>query len=1162
MKPIAGEFAGEGNWQNWRGALVLRRDDERLAALRLTNRGGLYSILGKADAAAFLTGLPARALGRDVAVSIAGRLEDSVADGRFAVRGAGVRGQGRGAIDLADNRMDALTVNARLTDPALLGAGLRLTDTTIRAVLDGPFRDLAIRHDVAIGAVAAGNLRAVDVRQSGVARFDGSRWRVPLDLTTARVVSGNDAIDPRLIGGRVRGAVTLIGTRIASQELRATFPGLDARLTLRGRIDQAAFALAGPVEFADLTLDNLGSVSGNAKIVYQTARGTPWKLSANLAGRMGRVTNATLANLAGVPIRFRGGVTLAKGRPIAFRDASLTAPKVAVTLDGRVAGGTTTLAGTGRHTQYGAFTVEASVGRGGPDAVLVFADPLPAAGLSDVRVALSPIDGGFRIVTSGGSTLGDFTGELGLFSPPGGPVRVAIRQLNVFDTGITGDLTLGQGGATGTLAFLGGGVNGTIVLNTRDGGQAFAIDADASGARFGGTTRISIGQANIRARGLLKDGRSTIRADAFAQGIEYGNLFVGRIAANATLRDGAGEVTAQLAGRRGSRFNLQLNAQVAPQRIAAIARGEFGGRAITMPRRAVLTRGQDGWQLAPTQISYGGGIAIARGRFAGANVADLNLQLSKMPLSLADIAVRDIGLGGTVSGLVDVRSVNGGPPVADARVTVDDLTRSGLVLSSQPIDLALVLKLTQSRLETRAVITEGGQRRGRIQGRITGLPQSGGLASRLQAGRLFAQVRYQGPAAALWRLAAVEAFDMTGPVSIAANVSRTLANPLVRGSLASENLRVRSAISGTDITNVTVRGAFAGSRLRLTRFAGKTARGGTVTGSGTVDLANLGRRGPALDIRVAARNARLVDARGLGATVTGPLRLVSNGIGGTIAGRVTIDRANWSLGRAEEAAKLPRIPTREINVPRDVGPARRRRAPWRYLIDARGNDRIDVDGLGLDSEWRADIILRGTTDDPRIGGEARVVQGRYSFAGTRFELERGRIDFDENAPIDPTIDILAATERDGLTVNAAVTGTAQQPEITFRSIPALPEEELLARLLFGGSITELSATDALQLGTAIASLRGGGGLDPINQLRGAIGLDRLRIVSADPVLDRGTGVALGKNFGRRAYVEIVTDGRGYSATEVEFRVTSWLSLLASISTIGRESAVVEVSRDY
>ena len=67
---------------------------------------------------------------------------------------------------------------------------------------------------------------------------------------------------------------------------------------------------------------------------------------------------------------------------------------------------------------------------------------------------------------------------------------------------------------------------------------------------------------------------------------------------------------------------------------------------------------------------------------------------------------------------------------------------------------------------------------------------------------------------------------------------------------------------------------------------------------------------------------------------------------------------------------------------------------------------------------------------------------------------------------------------------------------------------------------------------------------------------------ADPALDRGTAIALGKNFGRRFYGEIVTDGRGYNPTELEFRVTSWLSILASINTIGRNSVAVEYTRDY
>ncbi|MDD3799297.1 MAG: translocation/assembly module TamB domain-containing protein, partial [Novosphingobium sp.] len=421
---------------------------------------------------------------------------------------------------------------------------------------------------------------------------------------------------------------------------------------------------------------------------------------------------------------------------------------------------------------------------------------------------------------------------------------------------------------------------------------------------------------------------------------------------------------------------------------------------------------------------------------------------------------------------------------------------------------------------------------------------------------------FRSQADAVWRLAAIEGFDLTGPIDVAADFTGKLADPNVRGSLASDALRFRSSITGTDIRKIRARGNFTGSRLRLTSFAGEARNGGKVSGSGTIDLAGLDERGPQMDLRLATADALVLDRKDMAAKVTGPMRILSNGNGGTIAGRLRIEEANWRLGSATGAAELPDIATREINLPADVAPHTRRAAPWRYLIDAKGGSRIFVRGMGLDSEWGADISLRGTTSDPRIGGKADMVRGTYDFAGTRFDLTRGRIAFDPAVPPDPRLDILAETELDSLDVRVTVKGSASQPEISFNSTPALPEEELLARLLFGGSVSDLSATDALQLGAALASLRGGGGLDPINRLRTAIGLDRLRIVSADPALGRGTAIAAGKNIGRRVYAEIVTDGRGYSATQLEFRVMRWLSLLGTVSTLGRETVLVKASKDY
>ena len=1164
------QIGGDGTWKKWDGFLVVRRDDADFAAFKLTNRAGLFHLLGQAKPGDMLTGTLASLASGAISLDAAARIDNRKIDGRYALVSRALDLRARGLVDLANNHAQGLTVTAQTRRPLEL-AGLRLETTSLAATANGDFKDFTLDHTLRVGRLVSGTTQLTGLVQQGTATYDGTRWMLPLNATVARIQTGVALLDPRLVRGRLNGRIQLAGTKLRSDRLRIAFPNTGANLTLAGDLARGTYRVDGMVNASQLVLQNIGRVGGSAKITLDIGGRSPWSLIAGISARVAPVSNATLANLAGNAIKVRGGLMLGADRPIAFNKLRIDAPRLTAMLNGRVQGGRTTLAGSGRQAAYGPFTVEATITGAGPRATLVFANPYPAAGLKDVHVALEPSKDGFAIATSGQSLLGPFDGNLGLIMPRGGATQIAIDRLTVSDTAVTGSLTLGKDAVAGNIALAGGGLDGTILLSPRGGGQGLDVDLKARNASFGGATPITVARANIKAQGTLVEGNSTFSGTARGAGLGYGTLFLGRFAAQGQVTNGVGHVDASIAGRRSSSFALDLNADIAKSRIAVAARGELAGKKITMPRRAVLTALEPGgYRLAPTQLNYGGGVMIASGQFGGGDL-QLALQLSKMPLSLLDIAVADLGVGGNVSGLVNYGSGPDGLPRADAKVIVAGLSRSGLVLSSKPVDLSLVANLTATDLVAKAVFRNEDIQRGRLQARIANLPANGDLITRLRAGALLAQLRYQGAAESLWRLAAIEAFDMTGPVSIAADASGTLAAPVVRGAVSSDNLRIRSSLSGTDIRNVKLRGAFSGSRLALSSFSGKADNGGDVSGSGVVDLAGLGERvqgqflqvrGPKLDLRVAARNAHLLDANGLSATITGPLRIVSDGLGGTIAGRLRIDTASWALGGAAAAQKLPRIATREINVPNDIGPASAAGSTWRYLINASGDSRIDVRGLGLDSEWGANIVLRGTTDNPRIGGEARVVRGAYSFAGTRFELTRGIISFDENAPVDPRLDIAASTSTTGLEVTVKVTGNAQEPQIDFVSTPSLPEEEILARLLFGGSITTLSATDALQLGAAVASLRGGGGMDPINRLRSAIGLDRLRIVPADPTINRQTGVALGKNIGRRFYVELITDGRGYSATALEFRITNWLSLLATVSTVGRQSAVAKVSHDY
>ena len=102
----------------------------------------------------------------------------------------------------------------------------------------------------------------------------------------------------------------------------------------------------------------------------------------------------------------------------------------------------------------------------------------------------------------------------------------------------------------------------------------------------------------------------------------------------------------------------------------------------------MLTAEDDGWRIAPTRVRFGGGRGTLSGK-TGSN-PKIQAQLQAMPLQLLDIGWPGLGLSGTASGRLDYRwNGAGGRPSGRADLRVRGLSRSGLVLSSKPIDLGL-----------------------------------------------------------------------------------------------------------------------------------------------------------------------------------------------------------------------------------------------------------------------------------------------------------------------------------------------------------------------------------------------------------------------------------------------------------------------------------------
>jgi translocation and assembly module TamB len=1183
-RTVLAQIGGTGRFSDWHGWLVAQADTRRVAGGLITMRAGHVgmSMLLHPDVAFDAGGTTlAQLAGNRAGLTFAGTFADGRIDGHTHLANAMGTIDATGLIDLTHNRADGLGLTVRLARPELLPAAWRVVvrpgTATLTAQIDGPFGDLAIRHSLALTGLEASGVHFDGLHTAGVARWHGGLLYVPIMADAARIATGTPWLDQRLAHARATGTLRLAGTALSGDNLRIAGSGLGANLALKVDLWRGALALAGRVDARGVVVPQLGTVDAVAKGVIATGQRVPWTIAVNYAGSVSRFANSGVTAFAGPRTRVSGSLHWGAARPLQMPAMAIVSDRLRMTAalayaqDGRL-----TLSGEGHHADYGLFDATATIDRLGTQAAAHFADPLPAAGVHALALTLASTPGGYRIDAGAQSRLGPLAARIDLAVPPyigastgagaHDPVRMTLSQARLFDTQLTGTFTLGAYGVDGDLLLAGGGLDGVVHFAGRADGQAIDGAVMAHDARFGSDRRIAIAQARLTAKALFSNANSTVESTLQAQGVAVGGLFIGRLLADATMVNGSGSVTASMAGRRGTRLALQGTAAFTPTRVIAFVAGDYAGNTITMPRRAIFNRTDAGWQMEPGQINFGSGAVIANGSFGAGSGADtatrLHLEVSRMPLSALDIVYPDLGLGGYASGVIDYRNDHSGAPEGHAALTVLGMTRSGLVLTSRPLDLALTAALDARALQVRAIAREGTAPRMRLQALVTDLPRGGTMVERLRGGALRAHLRYAGPADALWRLAAIDAFDLTGPVGVAADVAGTIDAPLLTGAVVSHDLRAQSAISGSDIRAIDLVGSFNAAQLSLAHFTGTTPGGGRIAGSGSIDFSDATTERPKLDLRLGATNAELLNRPEMGATITGPIRIVSDGHGGTVAGRLRIDRARWVLGRTTAGQSLPSIAVTERNAAADVAPPPPRGLPWKLLIDASGANRIDVRGLGLESEWQADVRLRGDTTTPQIFGSADVIRGSYEFAGKRFDLSRGRIRFNGEVPIDPQLDIVATGDANDISATISIGGSAARPQITFASTPSLPEEELLSRILFGSSIAQISAPEAVQLASALAALRGGGGLDPINKLRGAIGLDRLRVLSADPSIGRGTALAVGKYLGRRFFVELVTDGHGYSASSIEFRLTRWLSLLGTISTVYDDSVSLKYTRDY
>jgi translocation and assembly module TamB len=1149
---------GQGDWQRWQGSLLADSDGTPLARLRLSAHDGLYGASGRLRLDLFTTGLPQRLTAGGVAVEASGRFAQRRWDGTASLVGDGLQIDTAGSVDLAQNRFGALRIDGWLRRPAVLLDGMDGQNVRLSARLDGAMAGPRFDYRLSAPWLAFGRTRLTGIEARGSGIGGAQNARIPLRLSIASV-TGIGALAEGIVRNLAAdGTLQWRKGVLTSDRIRVRSNGLNGRIAVTANFSSGDYLVGFDGAVPGLEIAGLGRVDLVTDLNVRRRRDGALAIGGTARANMRRLDNDFLRTLTGGLPVVTTALTLGPDGIVRFSNMRVTSPLLTLSAEGlRRADGTVQLSGRGVHRTYGPVivTLDGPIER--PRVDVRLASPLAAAGLSHVQLQLVPTAAGFDFTAKGGSMLGQFTATGQIMLPRGGTAIIDIRRLAVGGTVASGRLAVVTGGLTGQLQVAGGGIDGTIGLAVPDATQQIILALTARDATFAGPPPLSVRRGQINATILLDSRGTDVDATFQATGVRRGTLSIARIAGTARLVDGVGAVRGSIAGARGRDFTFQFAADVGRDRYRISGAGTLARQPLRLVRPAVIRRTDDGWRLDPTELTYAGGRARLSGAY-GDGTTEILAALDNLPLALVDLAYPDLNLGGRVSGRLTYRDGDSAP-TGDAQLRLRNFTRTGLTDGGAPLDIALNAALTANSAALRAVIERNGGTIGRMQARTAPLGDGADIVSRIVNAPLTAQLRYNGEAGTLWQLARIDSLSLSGPVTIVADATGTVNAPLIRGTVRTNGARFESFQTGTVVTDIDAFGRFDGSRLQLRNITGQTTGGGRVTGEGDFDLSATGGFG--MDLRLNATNALLIERDDLVARVTGPARLFSSGNGGTITGNMILDAGRFRLGQATAADALPVLTMIERNAPADRSDLPARGTRWDLNVRVRGDDGFIVTGLGLESEWSTDVRVRGPVDDFSIIGQARMVRGDYNFAGRRFALESGTIRFTGDT-VDPVLDIVAVDDIAGIDATIRVRGTGTRPDITFSSVPALPEDELLSRILFGSSITDISVTEAAQLGLALASLRSGGDLDPINAIRRATGLDRLRILPANSELGSGTSVAAGKYITRRVFVEVITDGQGYSATRAEYQVTRWLAILAAISTLNDESINVRIKRDY
>lgn len=524
--------------------------------------------------------------------------------------------------------------------------------------------------------------------------------------------------------------------------------------------------------------------------------------------------------------------------------------------------------------------------------------------------------------------------------------------------------------------------------------------------------------------------------------------------------------------------------------------------------------------------------------------ADLDLEDGKLRINRASLSNPE--LTAEITGLAEADR-----QVLDLRAQLRNL---GLLLPEFPG--ALTVAGTVVNDATGAQLDIKGQGPGGIDAALTG---------RVAQGQ--GNLTITGRAQAALANAFITPRAVSGDLGFDLRLNGPLALSSLSGQVTLQRARLSDPSLGFAFQDISARADLAGGQANVSATLPLTTAG-RVAVSGTIGLAEpfQAALGLALD-GIILRDPDLYDAQ-----LRGELKLTGPLTGRPLlAGRIDLIRTELRVPSSGfgGAAGLPEL--RHVNEPAEVRATRARAG----LLDegttagrsARGDLALDVTisapnqlfirGRGLDAELGGEVRLLGSLSNLQPAGAFNLIRGRLEILGKRFTLDEALLQLEGD--LVPFLRVTASSENDGITANVLIEGRANDPRVSFTSMPELPQEEVLAQLLFGQGLQHLSALQALQLANAVATLAGRGGAGVVSRLRQGFGLDNLDIKTS---AEGGAELTAGKYIGKNLYSEVTVDQDGKSQINLNLDLTDSITLRGSAGSDGNTGIGVFLEKDY